>query len=84
MGFAFVKIWLLSRLFLSTAGLLLLLALAIMFNWVNSHQHVRNGLITAVDWVDTLRDWGKQIEQTADNVNQAFQQAQKDLQRDKN
>lgn len=80
MNFAIIKAWLVSRLFLGTSGVLLLLIFAIMFNWLNSHHHVRNGLVTAVDWVDTLRSWGEKTQQTIDKVSNAFDKAQEELQ----
>jgi hypothetical protein len=80
MSLAALKLFLLSRIFLSSSGLFVLLLFAIAFNWFDAYSTVRDGLKTAIEYVDVLRDWGKQTERTTEKVKDAYEKAQQDIQ----
>lgn len=80
MTLAALKLFLLSRIFLSSSGLFVLLLFAVAFNWMDAYNIVRNGLHTAIEYVDVLREWGQQTEHTTEKVKDAYEKAQKDLQ----
>lgn len=74
-----LKVFLLSRVFLGTFTTLLLLLSAIAFNWMDSYHLVRSGLVTSIEWVDTLHDWGSKTQDTAERVTEALNKAQKEI-----
>jgi hypothetical protein len=79
MNLVALKIFLLSRLFLGSTTTIILLVLAIAFNWFDAYELVKSGLTTALAWIDVLRDWGEQVAYTADKVQQAVDKAQQEL-----
>jgi ABC-type microcin C transport system permease subunit YejE len=68
MTLAALKLFLLSRIFLSSSGLFVLLLMAVAFNWMNAYHIVREGLQSAVEYVDILREWGEKTEHTSEKV----------------
>jgi len=74
-----LKVFLLSRIFLGSTATFFLLLSAIAFNWFDSYHLVRDGLTTAVEWVDVLREWGDRTQHTAEKVSQAVEKAQQDF-----
>jgi DNA integrity scanning protein DisA with diadenylate cyclase activity len=80
MSLAALKLFLLSRIFLSSSGLFVLLLLAISFNWFDAYHITKDGLKAAIEYVDILREWGEKTEHTTEKVKDAYEKAQKDLQ----
>jgi hypothetical protein len=74
-----LKELLLSRIFLGSMATFFLILSAIAFNWFDSYHVVRNGLTTAVEWVDILREWGDRTQHAAEKVSQAVEKAQQDF-----
>lgn len=74
-----LKVFLLSRIFLGSTATLFLILSAIAFNWFDSYHLVRNGLTTAVECVDVLRECGDRTQHTAEKVSQAVEKAQQDF-----
>lgn len=76
-----LKVFLLSRAFLGSSTLIILLLAAIAFNWMDSYNLVRKGLVTSIEWVDTLNEWGSKTQHTAEKVNEAINKAQQEFQK---
>lgn len=76
-----LKVFLLSRVFLGSTATILLILVAIAFNWMDSYHLVRNGLETSIEWVDTLHEWGSKTQHTAEKVNEAINKAQQEFQK---
>lgn len=76
-----LKVFLLSRLFLGSFATILLLLAAIAFNWMDTYNLVRSGLVTSIEWVDTLNEWGSKTQHTAEKVNEAINKAQQEFQK---
>ncbi len=76
-----LKVFLLSRVFLGSSTLIILLLAAIAFNWMDSYNLVRKGLVTSIEWVDTLNEWGSKTQHTAEKVNEAINKAQQEFQK---
>lgn len=79
MNLVAIKLFLLSRIFLGSTTTILLILLAIAFNWLDSYHIVRNGLTTAIEWVDILHDWGNKTTDTYERVSEAVEKAQQEL-----
>jgi hypothetical protein len=73
------KVFLLSRIFLGSTATFFLLLSAVAFDWFDSYHLVRNGLTTAVEWVDVLREWGGRTANMAEKVSQAVEKAQQEF-----
>lgn len=81
MNLVALKVFLLSRIFLGSTTLIILLLAAIAFNWMDSYNLVRKGLVTSIEWVDTLNEWGSKTQHTAEKVNEAINKAQQEFQK---
>lgn len=76
-----LKVFLLSRVFLGSTATILLILAAIAFNWMDSYHLVRSGLVTSIEWIDRLNEWGSKTQHTAEKVNEAFNKAQQEFQK---
>lgn len=76
-----LKVFLLSRIFLGSFAAILLMLAAIAFNWMDSYNLVRSGLVTSIEWIDTLNEWGSKTQHTAEKVNEAINKAQQEFQK---
>lgn len=76
-----LKVFLLSRIFLGSFATIILIISAIAFNWMDSYNLVRSGLVTTIEWVDTLNEWGSKTQHTAEKVNEAINKAQQEFQK---
>lgn len=74
-----LKMFLLSRLFLGSLTLVLVLLSAIAFNWFDTYKVLRHGLVTSIEWIDVLNDWGSQTQSKAEKVTEALNKAQKEI-----
>lgn len=81
MNLVALKVFLLSRIFLGSTTLIILLLAAIAFNWMDSYNLVRKGLVTSIEWVDTLNEWGSKTQHTAEKVNEAINKAKQEFQK---
>jgi len=79
MNIAAIKLFLLSRFFLGSTGTIVLLLLAITFNWLDAYKITRNAFVSGIEYMDTMREWGQKAESTAEKVGDAYDKAQKEL-----
>lgn len=79
MNIAAIKLFLLSRFFLGSTGTLVVLLLAITFNWLDAYKITRGAFVSGIEYMDTMREWGQKAESTAEKVGDAYDKAQKEL-----
>jgi hypothetical protein len=74
-----LKVFVLSRVFLGSTATFFLILSCVAFNWFDSYHFVRQGLTTAITWVDILREYGERTQHTAEKVSEAVEKAQKEF-----